>query len=111
MYLSLIRIYPSPGNEHTVIDVLDSLRGPITAKVDCLICTVMVETDGTGAICYSEQWRTREAQEQHLRSALFGRVLEAMEWSCRPPKVEFYEVNAVGGLERVEQVRMTNATQ
>jgi len=108
MFLLLTRIYPSTGNEHTVIDVLDSLKGPISSNNDCLACGISVETDETGAICYLEKWLTREALQQHLRSALFDRVLAAMEFSRQPPDVAFYEVNEIGDLNLVEKVRRPN---
>lgn len=106
MHLSMIRIYPAQEHEHAVIDVLDSLKGPITANADCLACAISVETDGSGAICYQETWRRREALQQHLRSALFGRVLAAMEFSRQPPDVTFYEVIQTGGLDMVKQARL-----
>jgi len=102
----MIRIYPEVEHEHAVIDVLDSLRGPITANANCLVCAISVETDGTGAICYQEKWRTREALQQHLRSGLFDRVLAAMEFSRQPPDVAFYEVTETGGLNLVEEARL-----
>lgn len=105
MFFLLIRIYPSYGKEHTVIDILDSLKGPISSNNDCMDCTISVDTDQTRAICYSEQWRTREAMDQHLRSAYFNRVLEAMECSCQWPDVAFYVASKVGELELVEQLR------
>ena len=105
MYLSLIRIYAAPGHEHTVIDVLDSLRGPITANADCLDCAILVDSDGTGAVCYLEKWRTYDALQQHLRSALFDRVLAAMELSHQPPDVMFYDATEAGSLGLVEQAR------
>lgn len=111
MMLTLIKIYTPAGHEQSVIDVLDTLKGPVTAISDCLDCTIMVEAERNSAICYMEQWRSREALEQHLRSALFSRVLEAMECSCQPPKIEFYEVNIIGGLELVEQARLMRAVQ
>jgi quinol monooxygenase YgiN len=106
MYLSMITIYPAPEHEHAVVDVLDSLKGPITANVDCLVCAISVETDGSGAVCYHEKWQSREALRQHLRSDLFGRVLAAMEFSRRPPDVEFYNATEAGGLDLVEQARL-----
>jgi len=106
MYLSMIRIYPAPEHEHAVIDVLDSLKGPITANVDGLACAISVETDGSGAVCYQEKWRTREAFEKHLRSTLFDRVLAAMEFSRQPPDIQFYDVTEAGGLDLVEQARV-----
>lgn len=109
MFYTLIKIFPPGGHEHSVIDILDSLKGPIMAITDCLDCSIMIETDRSSAVCYTEQWRTRKALELHLRSTLFSRVLEAMECSYQPPIVEFYEINAIGGLELVEQARQVIA--
>lgn len=104
MFLSLIKIYPSPGHEHNVLDVLDSMKGPVTALADCLDCIVAVEWGEGGAICYIELWRTREALARQLRSSLFGRVLEAMELSRKPPLIDFLEVNSIGGMELMENL-------
>jgi quinol monooxygenase YgiN len=106
MLQSVVKIYPAPGSEQTVLEVLESMKGPIAALDNCLGCSVTVEVGEGGAICYTEQWRTREALDRHLRSTLYGRVLEAMECSRTPPEVEFYEVTEVGGLELIEKVRL-----
>ena len=106
MILSVVRIFPRSGLEHSTVEVLESIKGPIAAIAGCLGCSVAVETGDGGVICYSERWRTREALDRHLRSSLYCRVLEAMECSCRPPEVEFYEVSEVSGLELVEKVRI-----
>lgn len=106
MFLSVVKIYPPPGFEQTILDVLESMKGPVATLADCLGCSVTVEVGEDGAIFYREKWRTREALDRHLRSPLYGRVLEAMECSRMPPEVEFYEVIGVGGLEMVERARL-----
>lgn len=113
MYISVIKIYPPPGCEKAVIDILDTLKGPVDANTDSLGCTVALEGDEGSegkAVCYTERWRTREALDGHLRSPLYGRLLEAMECSCKAPEVEFYEATDVGGLELVEKARTTKKT-
>ena len=105
MYLSLIKIYPARGWEQRVLDVLDSIKGPITSHTDCLGCLVTIESGEMGAICYIEQWLTSEALEKHMRSTLYGRLLEAIEHSGQSPEVVFYEVNKAQGFELVEKVR------
>lgn len=107
MFTSTIKICPAPGHERAVLEVLDSLRGPISANSDCLGCTVTVEAVEGGAICYTEHWRSRDALERHLRSAMYKLILEALELSCKPPDVAFYEARGIGGLELIEQVRST----
>jgi len=106
MYLAMIKIYPSAEMESVIIDVLESLKGPIAANADCLDCTITVGCDDESrVICYTERWRSREALDRHLRSPSYSRVLEAMESSRLPPVVLFYETNDVGGLELVELAR------
>ncbi len=104
MFLSLITIYPLPEDESKVIDVLDSMQGLIATNADCQGC--LFTTGRDKSICYMERWRTRAALDRHLRSALYCRVLEAMELSRKPPTVEFYEITGIGGLDLIEGVRL-----
>jgi quinol monooxygenase YgiN len=108
MIFCVIKIYPLPGRGHVIIDVLDSLTGPVSALAGCLGCSVAVEPGEAGVICYTEKWTARAALDRHLNSHLYGRVLEAMEWSSQTPDVEFYAVTDVGGLDLVEQARKHN---
>ena len=72
---------------------------PALPRLDCVACNDRISA--------AERWRTREALDGHLRSPLYGRLLEAMECSCKAPEVEFYEATDVGGLELVEKARTT----
>ncbi|SHO53282.1 putative quinol monooxygenase [Desulfopila aestuarii] len=105
MLLSIIRVYPSPENEHATIDVLSSMKGPLSALTDCLDCFILSERAGDNAVCYMEIWKNSEGLNDHLRSALYARVLEAMELSQSPPIVEFFELKKIGGLEWIESIR------
>jgi quinol monooxygenase YgiN len=107
MIISIIKIYPPTGSEHTIIDVLKSVKVAIANLYDCLECSVAVEAGEDDQVCYMEQWRTREALDRHLRSPLYGRVLEAMELSRIPPEVTFFKVSKIGGLELVGRVRVS----
>jgi quinol monooxygenase YgiN len=108
MYISMVRIYPSPGCTQAVVNILNTLMGPFAANANCLGCLITVEAEENGVVCYTEQWRTRDALDRHLRSLLFNRVLEAMECSRQQPEVDFYEVTGVGGLELVAHARNTH---
>jgi hypothetical protein len=66
----------------------------------------MHESSDEGAICYMERWLTRAGLDMHLRSPVYGWVLEAIELSRIPPVVEFYEVIETGGLDFIEKARM-----
>lgn len=105
MFLALVTLHPEPDDVAKVVDILDSMRGILATIGDCCGCLLATETGGH-TVCYLERWMTRAGLEHHLRSPLYGRVLEAMELSGKPPTVEFFEVGALGGLEMVERVRL-----
>ena len=105
MFFSFVKIDAPPGQAHTIIDVLESMRGQTVSSPGCLGCLLTVEVGASDTICYQEQWRDRETLERHLRSKLFARVLAAMELSSKQPLVEFFEVSKTGGLEMVEMAR------
>lgn len=104
MILSIIKINAPPGQAHTILDVLESIKGQISTNSGCLGCLLAIEV-GESKIYYQEKWRNRETFDQHLRSDLYTRVLAAMELSCEHPSIEFFEVNGIGGLELVEKAR------
>lgn len=106
MFLSLITIHPLPGDEARVIEVLDSIRSLVATNADCRGCLFASGVEAGSSICYLERWGTRAALDRHLRSPLYCRVLEAMELSRLPPKVEFYQLSPIGGLDLIENIRL-----
>lgn len=109
MLHAMITIFPSQGKTPTVLDVLESMRGMIATNPDCMGSALAVEGGEGGSIYYIERWRTREALDRHLRSSLYCRVLEAMELSQHPPKVEFFAIQDIGGLDLIEQARLPDS--
>lgn len=105
MKLSIIKIYPAAGYAPAVVDVLESMKASLGAIAECSCCSVAFETGEDGAIVYTEVWSSQEAHENHLRSAIFSRVLEAMEFSRMRPVVEFFTVTGTGGMEIIERAR------
>jgi quinol monooxygenase YgiN len=105
MNLAIIKIYPAAGYAPAVIDVLESMRVSLRAVADCKGCSVAFETGEEDVIVYTENWSSRDAHETHLRSAIFSRVLEAMEFSRKQPVVEFFIVAESGGMEIIERAR------
>ena len=105
MIISIIKIFPPAGREGAVMDVLDSLKGPVSALAGCLGCSVSVEVGEGEAICYTERWSSKEALDRHLNTPLYMRLLEVMECSHKSPEVEFFEVADALGIELVEQAR------
>lgn len=105
MHLAIFKIYPVTGAAPAVIDVLESMKVSLAADAACLACSVAFESGEDGAIVFTEQWQSMEALRGHLRSTVFSRMLEAMEWSRKAPTTEFFDVTALGGMEVIEEAR------
>lgn len=105
MLLAILTIFPRHGEESRIIEVLESFRTDVAANAECLESLITVAPGEGGLICYTERWRSREALERHVGSDLYCRVFEAIELSRQPPRIEFLEVQDVGGLEMIASVR------
>lgn len=104
MFISMITIDISTGQGCIIIDVLESIKGQTASSIGCLGCLLTLEV-GESKVCYQEKWANHETLERHLQSSLYTRILAAMELSCTPPTIEFFEVTRTGGLELVEIAR------
>lgn len=109
--LSIIKIDPVPAKREEVLRILYSIRGPVLAIGACLDCHICEEDRCEGMIIYLEQWQSWEACMRHLRSEIYGRILEAMELSREMPDVSFYEVSAVRGMDLLNAVRNETAAE
>ncbi len=105
MRLSMVKISPLPERRQEVLDILLSMKGPTQALGGCLNCGIYLEYGEEPAIVYLEEWRTAAEMYRHMRSSLYGRLLEGMELSQSAPEVCVYEIAATCGLELIEAVR------
>jgi len=108
MFLTVVKISPVPGKEQEILDILLSVRGPTLADAGCLECSILEEHDDEQVIVYLEKWQTGEEMLNHIRSAIYSRVLKAMDLSDRKPEVWFHEITATQGMEVIERVRSSN---
>lgn len=110
MLLTMVKISPSPGKQQEILDILMSVRGPTLAASGCLECGIYEEHDEEHIILYLERWQVMTEMIDHIRSALYTRVLKAMELSVRQPEISFYEVSGRQGIELIEGVRSPMAS-
>ncbi len=103
--LSFVKITPASDNRKKILDILHSIKGPANAIHGSLSCCIYEEEGDEAGIVFLEQWRTWEDFIRHIRSDLYGRVLEAMELSMSEPEVCFFEVTAMKGMELIEAIR------
>jgi quinol monooxygenase YgiN len=109
MFLSMVKISPVPGREQEILDILLSVRGPTLADAGCLECSILEEHDDENVIVYLEKWQTGEQLCNHIRSAIYSRVLKALELSDREPEILFHEITATQGMEVIERLRSSAA--
>ena len=105
MVLTCIRIRPSPNRRPETIELLRSIQGPILAATGCLACTVAEEQNDEPAIIFAEEWEGSETFEKHVRSALFARLLAALELSSSPPELRIHQVSETNGLDLISRLR------
>ena len=109
MFLSILKISPSQGKQREVLDILQSVKGPTLAASGCIECSICVEDDEEHSIIYIEKWQLRSEMIDHIGSALYARVLKALELSDRQPEICFYEIKGTQGMELIEGVRSSTA--
>lgn len=102
---------PYPDKWKEVIDTLLSMKGPTRVSCGCLDCTIAREHDDLRRIVYIEQWRSWEDLQCHIRSKIYGRLLEALELSLETPEVLFFEISTEKGMEVIEAERDPEAAQ
>jgi quinol monooxygenase YgiN len=109
MLLSIVKITPVPGKQQEVLDILLSVKGPTLAASGCIESCIWQELDDDHTVVYMEKWNMRSEMIDHISSALYARVLKALELSDREPEICFYEIAGTQGMELIESVRSSTA--
>jgi quinol monooxygenase YgiN len=108
MMLAMVKIVPSPGKRQEILDILLSVKGPALAAPGCRACSIYEEQGEEEAIAYFELWQSPAEMYRHIRSALYSRVLEAMELSSKKPEISFHTVLRTEGMDLIESLRSTS---
>jgi quinol monooxygenase YgiN len=105
MIIGTIRILPPQSRRADVLEVLRSVQGPVRAQPGCAACDIYNEQGPEPAIVFIERWESQTALEAHLRSAMYRRILCAIELSGVRPDVCFEHVSSSEGIELIERSR------
>jgi quinol monooxygenase YgiN len=105
MVISLLKINPQPGKRKTIRDLLHYSQGFTRINMQCLNCSVYEDSDSQ-SILYVEQWQSREALHEHIKSSSYMSLLTAMELSVTPPEITFVEPIDTEGMELIESLRL-----
>ncbi len=105
MIIGTLRILPPSGRHADVLEVLQSVQGPVRAQPGCVACDIYEEQGPEPAVVFVERWDTDAALAAHLRSDMYRRVLGAIELSSDKPEIRFEHVSASEGIELIERLR------
>ncbi len=110
MIVGTIRILPLPDRRADVLEILQSIQGPVLAQPGCVACDIYEEQGPEHAVMLLERFDSEEAFLAHLRSEMYGRVLGALELSSHRPGIRFERVGASEGIELIERHRLPAGT-
>jgi len=105
MITGTIRILPPPERRAQVLEVFQTIQGPVLAQSGCSACRIYEEQGPEQAVVLFEMWESQAALETHLRSEAYRRILGAIELSGAEPEVRFDHVSATEGMELIERSR------
>jgi len=103
--IGTVRFIPLLGRREEVLEVLQSVQGPILAQPGCTSFDIYEEQGGDRALVCIERWESEASLEAHLRSEAYRRILCAMELSGGRPDVRFERVSETEGMELIERAR------
>lgn len=95
----------APKDVDHAVQLLLSVSGSIQAKRGCRICRVGIEAADGGLIHYSEEWESREAFHQNVRSEEFRRVLIAVDMAIEEPQIVVGNLSGQCGMAYLLKLR------
>ena len=90
------------------VGLLLSAKSEIRTKRGCRACDVSTEAADPGVVHYREEWESKEAFREHVRSEEFRRVLIAMDMSSEEPRIVVGNLSGHGGMAYLLELREPN---
>ena len=71
-----IKMTVSREKRKEVLQTLTAILGPIRREKGCLSCNCYVDVEAETTILFKEEWQSGEDLDTHLRSVLFGVLVD-----------------------------------
>ena len=88
-----------------VMQTLLSMIEPTEKEKGCLSCHVFRDIEDKNVFSLIEEWETRDALDDHIRSDRFGVLLGTKSLLCEPQHIEIHTVSHSEGMETVKAAR------
>ena len=106
MIIFLLKMTPLPSKRWELLNILRSVTGPTLIQPGCLACEIYESSEDDQAVLYLEKWDSSADIHKHIKTALYARLLTAIELSAIQPDIHFYETEQISGIELIESLRI-----
>jgi len=94
-----------PEKQKELVQTLLSMIGSMEAEADCLSYALFCNMEDKNLLNLLEEWQTRKALNQHLRSDMFGVLLGTKSLLIEPHGIHIYTIGQSEGMEAVHSAR------
>jgi quinol monooxygenase YgiN len=105
MILSLIELVPGLDQRQAMLDILRFVESGLARNPGCVGCRIYEGLDQDHTILYVEQWESKQALHNHIRSSSYLPVLNAIDLGRTEPKITFHEVSDTRSMDLIEALR------
>lgn len=105
MVIFLLKVLPLPSKRRELLEIMRNVAGPVSVQPGCYACEIYECAGDSQSVLYLEEWSSMENLQHHIKSALYAKILAAMELSETRPEIRFFENPNVWGLELIESLR------
>lgn len=105
MILAKLNMSAAPEKRPEVFQTLASLVMAIRREKGCSRCELLHESEDPSSFEIVEEWQSRDALDDHLRSDVFGVLLGLTPLLTRPVQTKIYDISSAEGAEAVRKAR------
>jgi quinol monooxygenase YgiN len=105
MILSTVRLAISAEHRSEALRILRVFMGHATAQAGCAGFWLTEDLVRRQVLTISSQWVTRDDFKEHVCSAEYRLLLAVIDLSATPPEINFDELDHLGGLDLVAELR------
>ena len=94
-----------PEKQKELVQTLLSMVGSMETEAGCLSYALYCNMGDQNLLNLLEEWQTRKALNQHLRSDMFGVLLGTKSLLIEPHGIHIYTIDQSEGMEAVHSAR------
>jgi quinol monooxygenase YgiN len=110
MIVVRITMHVLPEKQKELVQTLLSMVGTMEMETGCLSYALYCNMEDQNLLNLLEEWQTRKALNQHLRSDIFGVLLGTKSLLIEPHGIHIYTIGQSEGMEAVHSAEGRNST-